>query len=227
MGPHFFKCGNSIAFGYSTSPPQCFNGAALFQVRKLTNRSIQRLTAPLLQWGRTFSSAEIAVSMERCQWSGVLQWGRTFSSAEIKVMRRIKNEDGLLQWGRTFSSAEIGKGKAKERQRKSLQWGRTFSSAEIRVRLSVLWRRKWLQWGRTFSSAEIPRQTLRYKPATKASMGPHFFKCGNSISFCSFHQRLWSFNGAALFQVRKYEKWLRGRFSRESFNGAALFQVRK
>ena len=86
----------------------------------------------------------------------------------------------------------------------------------------------------------------------KASMGPHFFKCGKhffkgfngdalfqlqwgrTFSSAESHpaRRLpfWeciSFNGAALFQVRKAGRCAEPSSARRSFNGAALFQVRK
>ena len=85
-----------------------------------------------LQWGRTFSSAEMArrkaeLDMDCHDFNGAalfqvrkfrpdispirhdirLQWGRTFSSAEIDRFFCIGVEYHLLQWGRTFSSAEI------------------------------------------------------------------------------------------------------------------------
>ena len=37
------------------------------------------------------------------------------------------------------------------------------------------------------------------------SMGPHFFKCGNLGNQPLGNQPLSDFNGAALFQVRKYD----------------------
>ena len=36
-----------------------------------------------------------------------------------------------------------------------------------------------LQWGRTFSSAETKHPWKTSKKQANASMGPHFFKCGN------------------------------------------------
>ena len=83
MGPHFFKCGSRVdlyrglpsdpgfngaalfqvrKFGYAmwyTIRGIGFNGAALFQVRKFLPRSQMKNTRVLLQWGRTFSSAEV------------------------------------------------------------------------------------------------------------------------------------------------------------------------
>ena len=34
MGPHFFKCGKEFERFFGFRPTKCFNGAALFQVRK-------------------------------------------------------------------------------------------------------------------------------------------------------------------------------------------------
>ena len=83
MGPHFFKCGKIRRLLYQGQAKEGFNGAALFQVRKVhcwvsllakilsgfngaalfqvrkgANIADFRLILPLLQWGRTFSSAE-------------------------------------------------------------------------------------------------------------------------------------------------------------------------
>ena len=59
------------------------------------------------------------------------------------------------------------------------------------------------------------------------SMGPHFFKCGKLRGYPNEMKEKTSFNGAALFQVRKAMRpWFR-RAICAGFNGAALFQVRK
>ena len=107
MGPHFFKCGNSAREVVLRSGELGFNGAALFQVRKLGKGNPNLNSLAWLQWGRTFSSAEIRIP---CKWAFIslrLQWGRTFSSAEISANFKIKLAKNRLQWGRTFSSAEI------------------------------------------------------------------------------------------------------------------------
>ena len=58
-------------------------------------------------------------------------------------------------------------------------------------------------------------------------MGPHFFKCGNLLSRLLKKDLKQRFNGAALFQVRKYLRERCSQYDRNRFNGAALFQVRK
>ena len=83
MGPHFFKCGK---FG------------SYYPVR-YSNR--------LLQWGRTFSSAEKAEFSVKQN-----EDGSRFNGAALFQVRK-KDKKGIemasimaLQWGRTFSSAE-------------------------------------------------------------------------------------------------------------------------
>ena len=61
----------------------------------------------------------------------------------------------------------------------------------------------------------------------RASMGPHFFKCGKPGNHWRVPDDNMSFNGAALFQVRKVIPAAFPFFAKQSFNGAALFQVRK
>ena len=61
-----------------------------------------------------------------------------------------------------------------------LQWGRTFSSAERQEGAQENHEEVTLQWGRTFSSAESTRLPTTGRRRDKASMGPHFFKCGKT-----------------------------------------------
>ena len=58
-------------------------------------------------------------------------------------------------------------------------------------------------------------------------MGPHSFKCGKLTIRLPPGGRPPSFNGAALFQVRKGWTKIPARARNLGFNGAALFQVRK
>ena len=83
MGPHFFKCGK-IQYNYRA------DGLRM-----------------LLQWGRTFSSAERSINGDVL--GGVF---KRFNGAALFQVRKDQSkrfEERLsrgLQWGRTFSSAE-------------------------------------------------------------------------------------------------------------------------
>ncbi len=83
MGPHFFKCGSFCNQNVPVLTILGFNGAALFQVRKY--RYASRISS----------------------WENPLQWGRTFSSAEVDQLQCGLTPFVRLQWGRTFSSAEV------------------------------------------------------------------------------------------------------------------------
>ena len=142
-------------------------------------------------------------------------------------MQRARRSQ-LLQWGRTLSSAESANFKELFRLMGSLQWGRTLSSAE---RILYLWLQQNLHFasmgphsfkcGKSTSSGSWMRQLFF------ASMGPHSFKCGKLFKrYMQTHFWL-SFNGAALFQVRKEANLRRKEILIAGFNGAALFQVRK
>ena len=65
MGPHFFKCGKRTRLRKYGALTARFNGAALFQVRKVLFTTLRIACQQRLQWGRTFSSAESAALMRR------------------------------------------------------------------------------------------------------------------------------------------------------------------
>ena len=156
MGPHFFKCG------------------------KKNRAEISSTIDALLQWGRTFSSAEKNPTGAEWGWRLNLQWGRTFSSAEKSSRERRGIMELLVFNGAALFQVRKTRTPIRCRQRTlDLQWGRTFSSAEKRAMNDQDKIKKLLQWGRTFSSAEkmvVMKTKLSAKPP---------------------------FNGAALFQVRK------------------------
>ena len=84
MGPHSFKCGSCCRKEVPGRINQCFNGAALFQVRKFFPQYFIFFCNLALQWGRTLSSAEVENRRRACApTSHPLQWGRTLSSAEV------------------------------------------------------------------------------------------------------------------------------------------------
>ena len=86
MGPHSFKCGKKTVSNNGVVYSIRFNGAALFQVRKVPERKSKAVPQGKLQWGRTLSSAERgADGCTQAVAAHGLQWGRTLSSAERMV----------------------------------------------------------------------------------------------------------------------------------------------
>ena len=78
MGPHFFKCGKYCLFVMGPHGPECFNGAALFQVRKAGSPFESFQNDNWLQWGRTFSSAERPAPASRQAFSPAASMGPHF-----------------------------------------------------------------------------------------------------------------------------------------------------
>ena len=102
MGPHFFKCGKSKPKASGPRRVRRFNGAALFQVRKVDLLIAQLGDNEKLQWGRTFSSAESPHGILARLQPSKLQWGRTFSSAERSSCRKENVRDCGASMGPHF-----------------------------------------------------------------------------------------------------------------------------
>ena len=83
-----------------------FNGAALFQVRKVVNQAMEASTATAFNGAALFQVRKDQVFSKMQEKAGVLQWGRTLSSAESISAGLSSGRQLCLQWGRTLSSAE-------------------------------------------------------------------------------------------------------------------------
>ena len=158
----------------------------------------------------------------------MLQWGRTFSSAESERPFCIANNGQQASMGPHFF--KCGKG---SNTTLVPAWTPCFNGAALfqvrkgRPIFSLLIIGNLLQWGRTFSSAESGSRRDVGAGWRRASMGPHFFKCGKPNITVRGGVHPARFNGAALFQVRKDPEKPPTKLQIPSFNGAALFQVRK
>ena len=158
----------------------CFNGAALFQVRKDEKGWMDSLMNYLLQWGRTLSSAESRIptsptkSESRCFNGAALfqvrkggqgnanDTGRCcFNGAALFQVRKAESHhDALahslqLQWGRTLSSAESANlSSSITSPRLGFNGAALFQVRKASGFKDGLTPPLWLQWGRTLSSAE-------------------------------------------------------------------------
>ena len=83
MGPHFFKCGKLEPPRLRGRKNLCFNGAALFQVRKSLNQCFDCSHNRKASMGpHFFKCGKLGHESNHCGQRRRLQWGRTFSSAE-------------------------------------------------------------------------------------------------------------------------------------------------
>ena len=139
----------------------------------------------------------------------MLQCGRTFSSAEVKRKVSTMTKHDELQCGRTFSSAEVSRSRGITQCQSSLQCGRTFSSAEVSGNPEISTNsRRASMWPHFFKCGSPAfRMPVSASPPV-ASMWPHFFKCGSQLDQIRIQQSHHSFNVAALFQVRKFKLYL-------------------
>ena len=208
-------------------PLRCFNGAALFQVRIMRPQVVDRKTKTMLQWGRTFSSAD------KHPWTGSsfdffqLQWGRTFSSADNPSGQA--NRDRLLD---SFNGAALFQVRIRREWEVPRHLERRFNGAALfQVRINSI--------------------QLAGRRKRKGFNGAALFQVRITAEIDNGDVVEDRFNGAALFQVRiiggeKTNKnnlqslqWGRTFSSadnpqwgtgsapdRSRFNGAALFQVR-
>ena len=205
MGPHFFKCGNG---GRRQSPAQ---------------------TRQASMGPHFFKCGNCAGQSSACFGHGSFNGAALFQVRKQPAKGSPAGHGDTLQWGRTFSSAETKCDPIEER----LEYGGFNGAALFQVRklgppIIVAFGSGLLQWGRTFSSAETTHSGLRAGRVALASMGPHFFKCGNACFLRFLWYAIYCFNGAALFQVRKLRHLNYNENSFKCcFNGAALFQVRK
>ena len=109
MGPHSFKCGSVHCLRLVRTGLPCFNGAALFQVRK--SGIIWRVSPgnSLLQWGRTLSSAEVDdLRLTPKQCNAASMGPHSFKCGSHAAEPAKRRASSALQWGRTLSSAEVG-----------------------------------------------------------------------------------------------------------------------
>ena len=186
----------------------CFNGAALFQVRKgktiMTINSIARL----LQWGRTFSSAErgtvgVEVLSQKLASMGphFFKCGKGAKNGWTRRRKLCFNGAALFQvrkgaWPISYSSA-----------RASASMGpHFFKCGKGASRIPLLLPERASMGPHFFKCGKFFRPKRPHVFAV-ASMGPHFFKCGKqpqSPQQRNAYPR--RFNGAALFQVRKVKK---------------------
>ena len=158
MGPHSFKCGKSLRPFHPTSRFICFNGAALFQVRKEKIVEERDAECPVLQWGRTLSSAEsrqIAVAAARPLPS--------FNGAALFQVRKARCKSRTQSIERRASMGPH-----------SFKCGKRSDSGESSL---PVWLRASMGPHSFKCGKEVSPDKAR-RLARMASMGPHSFKCG-------------------------------------------------
>ena len=158
----------------------------------------------------------------------MLQWGRTFSSAESVGLRLNRRHVRPASMGPHFFKCGKCWRRSPQLAEAIASMGPHFFKCGKVISAPLRAFRYWASMGpHFFKCGKVELPATEFLRRIEASMGPHFFKCGKFpyrriqplIQKC--------FNGAALFQVRKAEVANPSNAVNSRFNGAALFQVRK
>ena len=132
MGPHFFKCGKSCDSGKWRSARPCFNGAALFQVRKGEPIGAFEFHPLGFNGAALFQVRKDTERIEKSHGKRNASMGPHFFKCGKRrgfehvsaCARRASMGPHFFKCGKDSQSA------AKDWFGTLLQWGRTFSSAE-------------------------------------------------------------------------------------------------
>ena len=191
---------------------KCFNGAALFQVRKESFCLAIANRLSVLQWGRTLSSAESFSKHKKRRIGIIASMGpHSFKCGKrLMILARLLNCRGF-NGAALFQVRKVLARKIFLSAKVSASMGpHSFKCGKLRIRPRACARFPSLQWGRTLSSAESFVWLAGLRFCLRASMGPHSFKCGKAAHLILPHSPPIRFNGAALFQVRKDLATLQG-----------------
>ena len=203
MGPHFFKCGKRISGWKNIGQFKASMGPHFFKCGKKSGRDNSRPPTRASMGPHFFKCGKVWISLPSSLYPSMLQWGRTFSSAESVESRMCQSVGVSLQWGRTFSSAERALPIVVHARCWGASMGPHFFKCGKPATLLSIGTIKELQWGRTFSSAERKSFPCRLCRVLKCFNGAALFQVRKAHlaekCFCSDRR----FNGAALFQVRK------------------------
>ena len=158
MGPHSFKCGKACRLPIIQAASNCFNGAALFQVRKagytLPPNALKKIASMgphSFKCGKPFLLGFLFI-MQTCFNGAALfqvrkenrmlilcQLGLSFNGAALFQVRKAacssihwRSLVGASMGPHSFKCGKQRFGSSEERRIARLQWGRTLSSAESR-----------------------------------------------------------------------------------------------
>ncbi len=227
----------------------CFNGAAVFQLRKCEININALKISRRLQWSRSFSTAEILLGItlppfnERFNGAAVFQLRKSVGCGVPRPHGMASMEPQFFNCGNPLETVRIT-------TTKSFNGAAVFQLRKwlISFPLTIRWAK--LQWSRSFSTAEIGtievwagstagfngaavfqlrKCPLQRRPERRgvASMEPQFFNCGNFKSSDAERAMVGASMEPQFFNCGN--QWV-GLFKiayQGSFNGAAVFQLRK
>ena len=181
MGPRSFNRGNGPPSSLMDCERICFNGAAVFQPRKYAMYGPAFIGETRLQWGRGLSTAEMIVSSG----NKVRPWNASMGP-------------------RSFNRGNLPGGVAASLAGLASMGPRSFNRGNQQRAIEADPKNR-LQWGRGLSTAEIRPLRAGNDATHAASMGPRSFNRGNLHRKQTLDAVEIGFNGAAVFQPRKWQ----------------------
>ena len=199
MGPQSFNCGNHSWFYPRVrcgQACQCFNGAAVFQLRKQVSDFWG--TAELARW-LSFNGAAVFQLRKPTQW---LPWRhrsarQCFNGAAVFQLRKLFPELDAVGFKSQSSLLTIAgfNGAAVFQLRKPTNCAAILLSGD-----TIAGR---FNGAAVFQLRKRAERSCRMACLTRASMGPQSFNCGNAYRTDLPRAPFAGFNGAAVFQLRK------------------------
>ncbi len=205
MGPRSFNRGNPQGHRQAGRRLPGFNGAAVFQPRKLAGDPNPDQVAEPLQWGRGLSTAEIWSAPACSCGASRLQWGRGLSTAEMRLVDALPvavipasmgprsfnrgnpeicppAHDGLeaSMGPRSFNRGNAAAHHMDAMMNSASMGPRSFNRGNVRFPTKTRAEMEQLQWGRGLSTAEMRNYWRANDGPRPASMGPRSFNRGNT-----------------------------------------------
>jgi len=203
-----------------------FNGATLFQAwRARCYCQVVKFSCQL-QWGHAFqawrdSFFQINIFCRHPSFNGAT----LFQAWRAVEVARGARAGGASMGPRFFKRGEPIKANSLISRSTRFNGATLFQAWRASVWLMQRGASLALQWGHAFSSVERPIPCRGHTTAYNASMGPRFFKRGESSPGRSHRRRPKSFNGATLFQAWRALAAPPPAPAGGGFNGATLFQA--
>ena len=204
-GAVVFQRRKLITTGWHLCSQAGFNGAVVFQRRKLESVISMECTVTTLQWGRRLSTTETTFDSTETAQPYMLQWGRRLSTTETALNMLGGDPAALASMGpSSFNDGNVAVPYSVAYPTEALQWGRRLSTTEtgdVAIKL--------IDPANRFNGAVVFQRRKREAAGVErvsrvvASMGPSSFNDGNWEMERGAQADCQSFNGAVVFQRRK------------------------
>ena len=179
MGPHSFKCGSRCCSPLQCFRGSCFNGAALFQVRKSPRRPAEAPRETRFNGAALFQVRKFGWEVPCHGDASCFNGAALFQVRKCSCYKSTRQSNTRFNGAALFQVRKSNSMRFANLTRWSFNGAALFQVRKWQKRLRKPSMMALLQWGRTLSSAEVCIQKQWLNIKYHASMGPHSFKCGS------------------------------------------------